>query len=343
MLSGQERTEITKLGVIDPELEELLKHLKPPSYDYSKPTEVIQNMRTYMEQWYIPPEPNSNVSEDSIFLPVRDNHQLRALIFKATEPPTKPRPLIVFYHGGGYTMGRPEDAAVLCRLLVQKFDAVCIAPTYRLAPEHQFPTGVNDGWDGFKWIASSADSLGADPMAGFLLGGVSAGGNLASVFSHRARDEAIQPPLTGVFLQTPGILPPTVVPEKYRDRYLSRTQPECLKDPILTPELKKLYYDAYAPDDYSALSVPFNWPTGHRDLPPHFLQVCGSDINRDENLIFESVLREENGVMTRMDIYPGQPHIFWQVFRELSATKKFWADTVSGIAWLLQKEKRVES
>ena len=289
-----------------------------------------------MEQWYTPSEPSSGVSENTISIPARDGYQLRALVFQRSEAPTTPRPLVVFLHGGGYATGRPEDTATLCRLLVQEFGTVCVAPSYRLAPEYKFPTSVHDGWDTIKWVVANASSLGACPAAGFLVGGVSAGGNLASVVAHRARDEKMQPPITGIFLQTPGLLPPTVVPKKYRDRYLSRTQPECLKDVILTPQLKKLYYDAYAPDDYSALSVPFNWPTGHGDLPPHFFQVCGGDINRDENLIYESVLREENGVMTRLNLYPGQPHVFWLVFRQLAATESFWEELVSGIGWLLK-------
>lgn len=240
-------------------------------------------------------------------------------------------------------MGSPENNATLCRQMVQKFGAVCIAPSYRLAPEHPFPTGINDAWDAVKWVAANATSLGASPETGFILGGVSAGGNIASVLAHRARDENLQPPLTGILLQAPSVLPPSVVPEKYKDRYLSRTQPECLDVPILGRELKKIYNDANNADDYSALYASFNWPTGHQGLPRHYFQVCGQDQLRDEALIYESVLREENGVETRIDVYPGQPHVFWSIFRGLKATRKFGEDFVKGIAWLLEREAHSEA
>ncbi len=62
------------------------------------------------------------------------------------------------------------------------------------------------------------------------------------------------------------------------------------------------------------------------------------DINRDEALIYEQVLREECGVQTRTDVYPGQPHIFWSVLPMLKQSKKWATDTVEGVGWLLGKE-----
>ena len=58
---------------------------------------------------------------------------------------------------------------------------------------------------------------------------------------------------------------------------------------------------------------------------------------RDESLIYERALREEYRVKTRLDIYPGLPHIFWNYFADLSATKKHAHDTILGFKWLLNE------
>lgn len=77
------------------------------------------------------------------------------------------------------------------------------------------------------------------PKKGFLVGGVSAGGNFVAVVSHLYRDEGISPPLTGLFLSIPTIMEPEVVPEKYRHEYLSREQNKDA--PILDEEAMSLF------------------------------------------------------------------------------------------------------
>jgi acetyl esterase/lipase len=66
--------------------------------------------------------------------------------------------------------------------------------------------------------------LKATPSEGFVVGGSSAGGNLAAVVTHLARNEKLSPPLTGQFLSAPLLLPPKVVPEKYKSQYISYEQ-----------------------------------------------------------------------------------------------------------------------
>lgn len=66
-----------------------------------------------------------------------------------------------------------------------------------------------------------------------------------------------------------------------------------------------------------------------------YFQVCGMDILRDEGLTYEQVLTEENGVKTRLDVYPGMPHTFWNSFPMLTQGKKAAQDLEDGIRWLL--------
>ena len=69
----------------------------------------------------------------------------------------------------------------------------------------------------------------------------------------------------------------------------------------------------------SGARSPFYHPGGHIGQPPVYFPVCGSDMVRDESLIYERALREEYGVKTKLDIYPGLPHIFWNYKRNEEA------------------------
>jgi len=72
--------------------------------------------------------------------------------------------------------------------------------------------------------AANFEQLNADPSAGFVVGGVSAGGNVAAVLAHLARDDKLSPPLTGQILIIPTVLDVEVVPQKYQAEYLSQEQ-----------------------------------------------------------------------------------------------------------------------
>lgn len=215
------------------------------------------------------------------------------------------------FHEGGWMMGDLTDEDQNCRLFARDLGAVSVNVEYRLAPEYPFPTGVNDCYDVIKWIASTApsDILPADPRQGFIVGGSSAGGNLSAVMCQIARDNALEPPLTGQNLCVPALLAHSVVPEKWKMEYRSRN--ESQDDPILQFN-EKVSADLnkdLKPDEASPLFSPLLHPN-FRDLPPAFFQVCGLDPLRDEALIYENVLRE-NGVETKLDVYDGCGHMFW--------------------------------
>lgn len=90
------------------------------------------------------------------------------------------RPLLVFYHGGGFAVGDIDTHDGPCRFLCRELDAHVLSVDYRLAPEHPFPAAVEDADAAFAWAADRAADLGADP-ARVGVGGDSAGGNLAAV------------------------------------------------------------------------------------------------------------------------------------------------------------------
>lgn len=99
-----------------------------------------------------------------------------------------------------------------------------------------------------------------------------------------------------------------------------------------------LFLDNYIPDEAdrkSPLFSPLLFDTGHHDLPPSCFQICGQDPLRDEALIFERIMREDEGIPTKVYVYPGQPHGFHSVAPSMKASEQFMEDSVEGVGWLL--------
>lgn len=206
--------------------------------------------------------------------------------------------------------------------------------TPRLAPEHPFPTGVHDCWDALTWALSNAPSLNASPTQGLIVGGASAGGNIAAVLALLSRDTQLSPPITGQYLCVPALLPETNVPPELTPLYRSRT--ENRSDPVLkelTPELIDMIY---APDAESPLWDPYSHVGGHAGVAKAYFQVGGLDPLRDEAVLYERRLREA-GVLTRFELYDGYGHMFWTNYPEVERSGEFVRDTLGGMRWLLER------
>lgn len=164
---------------------------------------------------------------------------------------------------------------------------------------------------------------------------------MAAVLSHLFRDEknTLPSPITGTHLMIPALCHHTHVPAKYRADYKSWEQNADAA--ILSQKACSLFMGNYLRSDAdtaSPLFSPFLFESGRKGLPPTYLQVCGADPLRDEALIFERVLREDEGVETKVDVYPGLPHGFWSVAPGLKASERFVGDSVKGVEWLLQRK-----
>ncbi len=111
-------------------------------------------------------------------------------------------PVLLYLHGGGFTIGSLETHDSLCRQLALRSGGAVLALDYRLAPEHRFPTAVDDAWAAMHWLAApGAEALGLDGSR-LAVGGDSAGGTLAAVSALHARDRGL--PLALQLLITPG-------------------------------------------------------------------------------------------------------------------------------------------
>jgi len=363
--------EILASGIMDPALKAELA-LRPirspqPSDPYYEIRHTFHGHRAHRATRlrelhhlrYIPAAIPEQVHEEDREIPMRNgNQRIRVRVYTPTLANPAPesasvndaertiggRPLIVMYHEGGWSMGDLSDEEVNCRMFARDLGAVCVNVEYRLAPEHRFPTGINDSWEALKWAAKNATLLGANPFAGFIVGGGSAGGNIAAVLAHMARDEKLSPPLTGQYLCVPAIMcltDPDRLAPKYRERYLSHPKFTPSIDPILqvTAEETGNLAAMIGADTHDPRFVPFLYgekEEGHRHLPPAYFQTCGLDPLRDESLIYADVL-EESGVEAKVDLYSGFGHYFWTNWPRLDASRRFVEDTREGVRWLLSR------
>src|SRR5215475_12719543 len=101
---------------------------------------------------------------------------------------TGPFPLLVFFHGSGFVLCSLDTHDGMCRNLCAGAKCVVASVDYRLAPEHKFPAGLDDCVFATHWIAEHADELNGDPTR-LVIGGDSAGGNMAAAAALRIRDE----------------------------------------------------------------------------------------------------------------------------------------------------------
>ena len=136
---------------------------------------------------------------EDFHIPARDGHGMPARLYAPSE--ATGLPVLLYLHGGGFTIGSIATHDVLCRELARLSGGMVVSLEYRLAPEHRFPVASNDAWDALAWLAAHADTLGAD-RARLAVGGDSAGGTLAAVNAILARDAGV--PLALQLLFYPG-------------------------------------------------------------------------------------------------------------------------------------------
>jgi acetyl esterase len=107
---------------------------------------------------------------------------------------TGPAPTLFFIHGGGWFQGNLDTAEVECGPVASAVPCMVVSVDYRLAPEHPFPTGLEDCIAAYEWTLANADDLGVDRDR-IAIGGTSAGANLSAAVCLAARDRGLPLPI----------------------------------------------------------------------------------------------------------------------------------------------------
>ena len=124
--------------------------------------------------------------EETELLAKGSHGEIPVTLYRAAGPPGT-RPALVYLHGGGFRMGSRRSTEHSMRLLAQYSSAAVFSVEYRLAPEHRFPCATDDAWNALRWVYRHAAELDVD-RARILIGGDSAGGNLAAACARRDRN-----------------------------------------------------------------------------------------------------------------------------------------------------------
>ena len=238
---------------------------------------------------------------EDLSLPAADGTPLAARLYAASD--ARP-PVLLYLHGGGFVVGSLETHDSLCRQLALRSGAAVLALDYRLAPEHRFPTAVDDAWAALQWLRQHGASLGIDSRR-LAVGGDSAGGTLAAVCALLARDQGLHLGLQ--LLITPGtaaqgdspsrrlfangfLLDDTTI-EWFFDQYLDRAQ---RSDWRFAPLLR---------DDLDGVA-------------PACVILAECDPVVDEGLAYADRLRSAGASVT-LELYRGVTHDFIKMGRAL--------------------------
>ncbi|TDP93012.1 alpha/beta hydrolase [Labedaea rhizosphaerae] len=224
-------------------------------------------------------------------------------------------PTLVYFFGGGWTLGNIDTSDGICRSLANAVPCQVITVGYRLAPEHKFPAAVHDCHAAVCWIAAHADELGADP-ARLAVGGDSSGGNLAAAVTLLVRDGG-SPALAAQVLVYPNT-----------DRRGDTESMRANDDPALFNRRSVAWYwDHYLAADADGLD-PLASPALAEDLtglPPALVITAEYDPLRDEGEQYAERLRAA-GVEVRATRYPGMVHGFFSMTGVLDAAAQAHAE-----------------
>ncbi|WP_290544264.1 alpha/beta hydrolase [Aestuariivirga sp.] len=214
-------------------------------------------------------------------------------------------PLLLYLHGGGFVVGGLDSHDDICAELCEGARIDVVAVDYRLAPEHPFPAAFEDCWAVLKAVASV--------NAEIIVGGDSAGGNLAAALALKARDEQA-PRLKGQVLIYPGL-----GGDMSKGSYVVQAHA-----PGLSTADVQYYRDTYKGGD-TKFAEPLR-ETDYRGLPPAFLVAAGLDPLHDDCFDYAARLRAA-GVEAQVRDEPLLVHAFLRA-RNMSAPARRSFDAI---------------
>ncbi len=254
-------------------------------------------------------------------LPTRDGAAIAARLYA---PAQEGLPVLLYFHGGGFTIGSVATHDSLCRHLAHLAHCAVLSVDYRLAPEHKFPTASNDAWDALQWLAREAAALGLDGRR-IAVGGDSAGGTLAAVCAIAARDAGL--PLALQLLFYPGCT-------AHQDTPSHQTFAEGF---VLEAPHISYFFDHYTrtPADredwrFAPLLAP-----DVDGVAPAWIGLAECDPLVDEGVLYADKLRAA-GVVVDLEIYRGVVHEFIKMGRAIPEALQAHADAARALKHAFQ-------
>jgi acetyl esterase len=222
-----------------------------------------------------------------------------------------PWPVLVYFFGGGWSLGTLDTCDGVCRALTNAAGCVTVAVSYRLAPEHKFPAAVEDCYAGASWVAAHGGDLGVD-TARLAVGGDSSGGNLAAAVALLARDRG-GPAITHQLLVYPNT-----------DYLADGESVRAGTDPhLFNVRAVEWYWGMYLAspaDGANPLASPLR-AADLSGLPPATVITAEYDPLRDEGEEYAERLKQA-GVAVELTRYDGMAHGFFTMIGVLDRARE---------------------
>ncbi len=209
-----------------------------------------------------------------------------------------PRPVLLYFHGGGWVLGGLNSHDPVCRLLARESNCLVVSVEYRKAPEAPFPAATRDALAALEWVRENAVSLGGDGER-IAVGGDSAGGNLSAVVSAQTRGTPARPSLQILFYPATDILPRTESARLFARGY------------FLTMEQIEWFRSHYVPnrEAYTDPRVSPLLDADFHELPRTLMITAGFDPLRDDGKAYADKLTDA-GVAVNYHCFDNMPHGF---------------------------------
>jgi len=230
-------------------------------------------------------------------------------------------PVVVFFHGGGWTLGSPSFYDSVTRQLARQIPALVLSVDYRLAPENPFPAAVHDADAVVQWVRHNAEEIGGDP-ARIVLAGDSSGGNLATIAARHARTSEGPPVLMQVLFY----------PSTNISSFDANSFREYGEDHLLTEKSVESFRAFYLPErsDWTSPDASPLLAEDLRGMPSSLIIGAGCDPLRDEGEAYARKL-SDHGVTVTYRLEPELIHAFLN-FYNLYPDSSPYAEAVLGYA-----------
>lgn len=294
-------------------LERMHRAPYPPLYTLT-PGEAKASYEKGAEVLEVPKAELARVEDFAIR--ARDGHAIAARLYA---PDRERHPVLVYFHGGGFTIGSIASHDILCRELSRLTPCAVVSVDYRLAPEYKFPVAFDDAWDAVRWIAQHGSDLGLHAKR-LALGGDSAGGTLAAAGAIMARDARI--PISLQLLFYPGVA-------QDQDAPSHKTFAQGL---VLEKAHIDWFFDQFIPREQRGdwRFAPLNAPDVE-GVAPAWFGLAELDPLVDDCLAYADKLRLA-GVPVDLEIYRGVTHEFIKMGRALREARQAHQDAARALA-----------
>ncbi|MDR2237979.1 MAG: alpha/beta hydrolase [Chryseobacterium sp.] len=261
--------------------------------------EKIQQERAELVRKNPVKQPEEVMVKDIFIKSSGDDHEIRLHIYQAENYDR--RKVLLYFHGGGYVFGQPEQMDGQMFDIADQLKATIISVDYRLSPQYRFPVPVLDGFDALQWIISQGEAqLGVDSER-ITVFGASAGGHLAAAVTQMAADHHFKNihhqfllyPVIHHKLDTPSMEEFTDIP-LWNKKYAETAWLHFLGKDNMNKSIR-----------YSDLSFFDRFP----ELPRTTIVACELDPLRDEAIEYAQNLYKA-GVKTELWVIPGALHVF---------------------------------